>query len=101
MASRLELQSKLEELLGSRNVYHQPPESVKIQYDAILYSKKNIDVMYANNALYSKMNCYEIIVIARKPDNPVIDKLLELPYCKFDRHYNSDNLSHDVFTLYF
>ena len=26
MASRLELQAKLEELLGSKNVYYQPPE---------------------------------------------------------------------------
>lgn len=100
-ASRLELQMKLEELLESTNVYYQPPESVKMKYDAIRYFKKNIEVKHANNALYSKMNCYEIIVIARQPDHPVIDKLLELPYCKFDRHYDSDNLSHDVFTLYF
>lgn len=101
MASRPELQSKLEELLGSKNVYYQPPESVKMQYDAIRYSRKKIDTKFANNALYTKMNCYEIIVIARKPDNPVIDKLLELPYCAFDRHYESDNLNHDVFTLYY
>lgn len=101
MASRPELQSKLEELLGSKNVYYQPPESVKMQYDAIRYSRKKIDIKFANNALYTKMNCYEIIVIARKPDNPVIDKLLELPYCVFDRHYESDNLNHDVFTLYY
>lgn len=100
-ASRLNLQTKLMELLGSKNVYYQPPESVKMQYDAIRYSKKNIDVRYANDAKYSKMNCYEITVIARKPDSPVIDKLLDLPYCSFDRHYNSDNLSHDVFTLYY
>ena len=34
MASRLELQSKFEELLGSRNVYYQPPESIKMSYTA-------------------------------------------------------------------
>lgn len=101
MASRQELQTKLEELLGSRNVYYQPPESKKMQYDAIRYSKKKMNIKYANNALYTKMNCYEITVIARIPDNPVIDKLLELPYCVFDRHYESDNLNHDVFTLYY
>ena len=95
------LQSKLEELLGSRNVYYQPPESVKMAYPAIRYSKKKPNTKYANNTKYSKRNCYEIIVIDRLPDNDVIEKLLELPYSAFDRHYVSDNLNHDVLTLYF
>ena len=101
MASRLDLQAKLEELLGSRNVYHQPPESLKMAYPAIKYSRKNFDIKKANNAVYSKSPCYEIIVIDKKSDNPVIDELLNLPYCTFDRSYKADNLYHDVFTLYF
>ena len=95
------MQTKLEELLGSENVYYRPPASIKMEYDAIRYSRKNIDGKFADNAMYSKTNCYEIIVISRRPDHPVIDKLLELPYCSFDRHYESDNLNHDVLTLYF
>lgn len=101
MADRLDLQSILEEMLESRNVYYQPPESTKMQYDAIKYSKKNIMSRYANNAAYSMMDCYELIVIARRPDHPVIKKLLTLPYCSFDRHYVADNLNHDVLTIYF
>ena len=101
MADRLDLQSIFEELLESRNVYYQPPESIKMQYDAIKYSKKNIRSTYANNGKYSMMDCYEVIVIARKPDHPVIKKLLALPYCSYDRHYVADNLNHDVLTIYF
>ena len=101
MADRLDLQSILEEMLESRNVYYQPPESTKMQYDAIKYSKKTITSRYANNAAYSMMDCYELIVIARRPDHPVIKKLLMLPYCSFDRHYVADNLNHDVLTIYF
>lgn len=100
MASRLELQSKLEELLGSENVYYQPPESIKMVYDAIRYSKKNIMSTFANNNMYSKRDCYEVIVIARRPDPEVVDKLLTLPYCSFDRFYVADNLNHYVFTIY-
>ena len=101
MATRLELQSKLEALLGSRNVYYQPPESVKMEYPAIKYSKTNIPVTYANGSVYSKNTCYEIIVIDKKPDNEVVNKLLELPYCSYDRQYKADNLNHDVLTLYY
>lgn len=101
MATRLELQSKLEELLGSRNVYYQPPESIKMEYPAIVYTKADIESAYGNNSKYSKNIRYEITVIDKKPDNLVIDKLLELSYCSFDRHYKSENLNHDVLTLYF
>ena len=99
MARRLELQSKLEELLGSRNVYYQPPESIKMEYPAIKYSKTNIRSTYADNKAYNQRDCYELIVIDRKPDNPVIKELMELPYCSFNRHYTADNLNHDVLTL--
>lgn len=101
MADQLDLQSLLEELLESRNVYYQPPESTKMQYDAIRYSKKTIKSTYANNAKYLMRDCYELIVISRKPDSPVIKKLLALPYCSYDRHYVDDNLNHDVLIIYY
>lgn len=101
MADRLDLQGLLEELLESRNVYYQPPESVKMQYPAIRYSKKNIQSVYANNSKYLMRDCYELIVISRTPDHPVIKKLLALPYCSYDRPYIADNLYHDVLTIYY
>lgn len=100
MAERVELQRLLESLLGSRNVYYMPPESTKMQYDAIRYSKKNIRTDYASDTVYSMKDCYELIVIAKLPDHPVIKKLLALPYCSYDRHYVADNLNHDVLTIY-
>lgn len=101
MADRLVLQSLLEELLGSRNVYYMPPDGTKMQYDAIRYSKKTITSTYANNSKYSMKDCYELIVIAKLPDNPVIKKLLALPYCSYVRNYVADNLNHDVLTIYY
>lgn len=101
MASRLELQTKLEELFENGNVYYQPPETVKIEYPAIIYSKADIDKKHADNSVYLLTKQYEIIVVDKKPDNPVIDKLLALPMCSYNRTYKSDNLNHDVLTLYY
>lgn len=101
MASRLELQNKLEELIGNENVYYQPPSNKTMSYPAIRYSKQDILTRFADNAKYSTKTRYELIVIAKLPDNPVIEKLLELPYCSWDRHYVADNLNHDVLTLYY
>ena len=101
MSSRTDLQKKLEEILGSRNVYFQPPTNTMIQYPAIVYSLKRKESKFADNAKYLKLNCYEIIVIDKRPDHPVIKELLKLPYCSYDRPYKSNNLYHDVLTLYF
>lgn len=101
MASRLELQIKLEELLGSRRVYYQPPENIKMSYPAIVYSKDDIDTKYADNINYKNLKKYNIIVIDKLPDNSVIEKILKLPLSSYDRYYNSDNLNHDSITLYY
>ena len=101
MATRLELQSKLEELLGSKNVYYQPPESMKLEYPAIVYHKAKTEFKRANNGQYLRYNSYTITVIDRKPDNEVIDKLLELPLCSYDRNFKTNNLEHDVLTIYY
>lgn len=95
------LQAKLEEILGSRNVYYQPPESLKMEYPAIRYSKSNIRSTYADNVKYKLYDCYEIIVIDRRPDSKVIDKILELPLSYHNRRYTANNLNHDSITLYF
>lgn len=98
---RLELHKKLVELLGSNNVYYRPPENLKMQYPCIRYKKENILINHADNYPYRKTDRYQITVIDKKPDNEVIDKLLELPMSGFDTHYESDNLNHDVITLYY
>ena len=101
MASRVELQRELERLLGTRNVYYQTPESVKMEYPAIRYSKSDVESRFADDKPYIHKKRYEIIVIDKKPDNPVIDEILKMPMCTFDTHYTADNLHHDIMTLYY
>ena len=98
MASRLELHSLLKTLM--ENVYYQSPVNTVMTYPAIRYSRTDVDMIYADNNPYHNTNGYEIIVIDKQPDNSVIDTLLNMPMCKFDRHYVSDGLNHDVFKLY-
>lgn len=101
MDRRLELHAIFEEILGSSNVYYQPPASVKMKYDAIVYSRKIIENVFANNGVYNQHDCYEVVVIYRNPDSDIPRKISKLPMCRFDRHYEIDNLNHDVFTIYY
>lgn len=101
MASRLNLQTMLEKLLGSRNVYFDPPPSVKMKYPAIRYTRSALKKVYANNTVYKTRNPYELTLIDENPDSPIFDLIVALPYCEHTRHYKADNLNHDVFTLYY
>lgn len=101
MASRLELHEILCEILGSRNVYFQPPESVNMKYPAIVYSRDDIQNTFANNAVYTQSYVYEVTVIDKDPDSEIVEKVSKLPLCRFNRHFESDNLNHDIFLLHY
>ena len=101
MASRLDLQILLENLINSRNVYFQPPESVKMKYPAIVYELDNINNVHADNGIYSSYKRYSVTVIDQDPDSPLVGMVDKLPTCHFNRYYTSDNLNHWNFSLYF
>ena len=101
MPSRLELQTLFENILGSRNVYFQSPESVKMKYPAIVYGLDDIGNTFANDGVYLSQRKYSVTVIDENPDSPIVCKVATLPTCRFNRHFESDNLNHDVFILNF
>ena len=87
MGTRLELQSKLEELLGCRHVYYQSPESVKMEYPAIRYSRSRIDSERADDTAYLKHKRYELIVISRNchtaHSGQAINQITYITICSF------------------
>ena len=99
MRNRLTLQSMLETLLGSRNVYFRAPTSAMMQYPAIVYNLSDIDNVHANDGVYASQKQYEIIVIDEDPDSPIVDKVNHIPTANFVRPYVANGLNHWVFTI--
>lgn len=98
---RLELQTLLEELLGSGNVYFQPPPTLSMSYPCIVYGRDNAWIQFADNKPYSRTKRYKVTVIDSDPDSDIPERVAQLPLCTFSRHYTADHLNHDVFNLYF
>lgn len=102
MERRLKLHEEFYTILGTMNVYFQPPSSVKMKYPCIRYKKAKPDLKRANDKIYGKTNRYEVTVIDYDPDSNIPDKILEhFQMCSWDREYSSDNLNHTVLTLYY
>ena len=98
---RLKLQRTLEELLGSRNVYFEPPPNFKMRYPCIRYNRSRYDSMHADNRPYRLTSRYELTYIHKDPDDEMVYWIAQLPMCSHDRPYVKDNLFHDVFTIYY
>lgn len=98
---RLDLQELLITLLGSSNVYFQPPPNIIMQYPCIIYRRDDINIAHADNSPYKHKTRYQITVVDQDPDSVIHEKIGELPMCSYDRSYTAENLNHDVYNLYF
>lgn len=98
---RLQLQSLLEGLLGSGNVYFQPPPTVKMAYPCIVYKRDGEDVKFADDKPYAQTKRYLVTVMDRDPDSAIPDRISKLPLCVRTSSYPANGLNHDVFALYF
>lgn len=99
MQSRLELHSELCKILGTKNVYYQPPESIRMKYPAIVYDMESIENIFSGNTIYLQKCVYRVIVVDGDPDSAIVKRMSMLPRCKYIKHYIADNLNHDVFRI--
>lgn len=101
MGTRLQLQTLLEALLGSRNVYFQAPNNEEMQYPAIIYSRDYVLAQHADNRPYRNTTRWQVTIIDEDPDSLVPGKVAQLPMSTFSRFFVADQLNHDVYDLYF
>ena len=102
MRSRFDLHEKLVEILGSRNVYFKPPATAKMSYPCFVYKKHTLEAENADNSKYLVGQKYQVTIIYSDPDSQLPEKFFkEFRFCTTNTPtYVSDNLYHDVFTIY-
>ena len=101
LEKRLEFQAFLEEILGSEDVYFQPPENITLTYPCVIYKRDLIESEFADNVPYSSGTKYEVMVITSDPDDDIVPKVAGLPQARHLRFYTADKLNHDVFTVFY
>lgn len=87
------------ESLGCR-AYFQPPSNVSMGYPCIVYELDRIVKKRADNGVYLKTRRYQVKLITKNPDDPMVDALASMVHSEFERHYTADLLNHFVFSIY-
>ena len=101
---RRELSTKLREILGSGNVYFQPPSNTKMNFPCFVYNRSPIFRLRANDKTYLLRNHYSLTYIDSNVERCMAmqDTLLNsFDHISVERSFTSDNLNHDVYNLYY
>lgn len=98
---RLKLHDMLCDMLGSKHCYYSPPAGFEMNYPCIVYGLASPNVNHADNIPYHITMQWTITVIDEDPDGNIANEFFNLPKCRFDRQFKSDDLNHFVFSLYF
>lgn len=101
MGPRLQLQALLEQCTGNPNVYFQAPSNMIIQYPCIVYARDRMHNLFADNFPYQHTKRYQVTIIDQNPDSDIPDRVAHLPMTYFIRHFVTQGLHHDVYSLYF
>lgn len=99
MGRRLELHSVFLTMVA--NVYFQPPANVQMLYPCIVYMRDAVDTKFADDGAYLVTMRYQVTIIDRDPDSVLVDKVAQLPLSNYVQHFVTENLHHDLFSLFF
>lgn len=102
MSDRMKLHTQLVEKI--KNVYFQPPETIKLSYPCIIYNISIPKMVYADNSKYLYHDGYDLQLICTDQDelsNLMKDILSSFQHINCSDTFITDNLYHANFTLYY
>ncbi len=101
MGKRIDLHKKLRKILGSDQIYFQPPRNVQLKFPCIIYDLNRYDIKYADDKKYLGTKGYTVTYVSPDPDDSTWEDILELPLSSFNRFFTADDLNHWVLELYY
>lgn len=97
-----ELRTLQNEVLGYQHTYFEPPEKIRLSYDAVVYNRTGYSVKRADDKGYSIHDQYQVMVISRDAETALPRAIMDhFSYCSPGRPTVTDNLYHFPFTIYY
>lgn len=100
MKTRAEMQTLLEDVLDSPNVYFQAPPNTGMKYPCIVYRFVTFNIDRADNQPYLVTGRWEIHHMYKSIKNDLKEKFVfSVPFCSFDRRLVTDGVYNDYYTI--
>jgi hypothetical protein len=82
-------------------VYGQAPGNDAMTYPAVVYEKDDEEVVHADNLPYNVTDGYLVTVMEKDVNTPIAKLIRQLPTCRFNRAFVSENVNHTVYKIFF
>lgn len=82
-------------------VQFQPQSDIVLKYPVIVYSRNPNSTQHADGVPYRRVKQYQVTVIDYDSDSEIAEKVADLPGSKHSRSFQTANLNHEVFDLFF
>ena len=100
MKTRTEMQTLLEGVLGSPNVYFQAPPNTGMEYPCIVYRFVAFNMEHADNKPYFVTGRWEIHHMYKSIKNDLKETFaFDIPFCSFDRRLITNGVYNDYYTI--
>lgn len=87
---------------GKRDrVQFQPQSNIILQYPVIVYERGTDSAQHADGLPYRRDKQYQVTVIDYDPDSGIAEKIADLPGTSHSRSFQTANLNHHVFDMFF
>lgn len=82
-------------------VYFQPPSNLQLKYPCFVYHYENSTPMLADNTVHRFTDRYQVSYLTKKALDTTYVKLLEDPLVSYSSRYVSENIYHNVMSVYY
>lgn len=95
------LKKVLEGILGSKEVYFQPPSNIHMKYPAIIFEREDIQNTFADNLVYKQDTAYKVTVMDKNPNSEIVKEVSLIPTARYVQFFVTNNLNHDIFIIFY
>ena len=100
MDQRLLFHSKLSSVLPGVALFFSKPPDTELVYPCVIYTRSRAKALHANGKKYSVRPMFTCVLMTNLPDDHLFNILENMSLSTHDRSYLSDDINHDVFTIY-
>ena len=103
MSKRMLIRQILTEAIRKSNedykLFYNPTSTTTLTYPCILYKRTGIRQRHADNIRYHSHEVYQITIIDKRVDTPILPHLLESQYCVYENEFIVDNMHHTILKI--
>lgn len=103
MSKRMLIRQILTEAIRKSNedykLFYNPTSNTILTYPCILYKRTGIRQRHADNVRYHSHEVYQITIIDKRVETPILPQLLENQYCVYENEFIVDNMHHTILKI--